>query len=236
MRIIVANCSVVYTGRGDTTLKKAIRAIMIKEDGAISIHSDAGNKPLNYMGKGNVFTIVEDKNEVLWHFDTTKENLTIKMFEIYSDTEHTLEENDEGLIRDGTEAHLQAWLAANPEVLGEGYTLVEREFNTGNGPVDLLVRDNRGQYVAVEVKRVAMLGAVGQVNRYVNALNEEPEFEGSTAIIAALDIRPNTQKLADKRGVTCISVKEAWQKYKEEQREQDHGETPEQVVESPIVG
>lgn len=219
MRIIVANCSVVYTGRGDTTLKQAIRAIIIKEDGAVSIHSDAGNKPLNYMGKGNVFSIVEEGDETFWHFDTTKENLTIRMLEILSDSAHILAEVDEGLIRDGTEAHLQAWLAEYPEVLGEGYTLVEREFNTGNGPVDLLVKDNQGQYIAVEVKRVAMLGAVGQVKRYIDALNDKPEFEGSKGIVVALDIRPNTQKLADKRGITCITVQEEWQKYKEQQKE-----------------
>lgn len=213
MRIVIAKCSAVYTGRGDTKLNESTRAIIIKQDGAVSLHSDLGNKPLNYMGKGNVFT--EENNEVglIWRFDSRNENLTIIITELISDSSFDLPAEEEGLIRDGTENHLQAWLADNPEVIGSGYTLVQREYPTGNGPVDLLVKDADGNPIAVEVKRVAMIGAIGQVKRYVSALTDEDGDFADTpvkGIVVALDIRPNTLKLAEKRGIDCVCVADAW--------------------------
>lgn len=210
MRVIIAKCSAIYTGRGDTKLNAAVRAIIIKSDGAVSIHNDVGNKPLNYMGKGNVFTETIDDGVLTWSFETRKENLTLKLEEVISDSDHSLVVEDEGLIRDGTENQLQEWLSENPSALGEGFTVVQREFNTGNGPVDLLAQDAHGNYVAVEVKRVSMLGTVGQIRRYVEAMREIPGFEETRGMIAALDIRPNTLKLADKHFVECVSVEEQW--------------------------
>jgi len=48
MRLIVARCSAVYSGRLDTVLPEALRLLMIKEDGSVLIHADSGGyKPLN---------------------------------------------------------------------------------------------------------------------------------------------------------------------------------------------
>jgi RecB family endonuclease NucS len=218
MRIVVAVCSVIYSGRGDTKLPIATRAIIIKDDGAISIHSDFGNKPLNYMGKGNIHTeVVDPKLGKVWNFDTRKENLQIRLIAILSDSNHTLEMEEPGLLRDGTEPQLQAWLAENPEALGQGYTLVKREYPTGAGPVDLLVRDEEGKPVAVEVKRVAMLGAVDQVRRYVEALAPGKGFSEVRGIIAALDVRPKTAELAAKRGIEYVILPAHWREKPEEE-------------------
>jgi RecB family endonuclease NucS len=210
MRILIADCSVIYTGRGDTKMKRAVRSVIVKSDGAVSVHNDAGNKPLNYMGKGNVFSESIVDNELVWQFENTKENLTINLHHVLSDSHHALDLNDEGLIRDGTEKHLQEWLAENPSTLGEGFTLVAREVQTGNGPVDLLMMNALGEHIAVEVKRVAMLGAVGQIMRYTSALEEMELYGPVKGMIAALDVRPKTLKLAEKRGVECLTVREAW--------------------------
>jgi len=210
MRIVVASCSAIYTGRGDTQLVRATRAIMFKDDGSISIHNDQSNKPLNYMGKGNVFTETVLPDGMIWTFDTRKESLQIRMYEIISDTDFALTLDDPGLVRDGTEDHLQAWLADNPEALGEGFTLVSREYQTGDGPVDLLVRDKEGNPVAVEVKRIAMITAVDQASRYLGGLKDTEGFENVRSMVAALDIRPNTVKLAEKRGVECVTLPSNW--------------------------
>jgi RecB family endonuclease NucS len=213
MRVVVALCSVVYTGRGDTVMEPAVRAIIIKDDGSVAVHNDQSNKPLNYMGKGNIHTVEDVDGVPVWNFDTRKENLKINMLSIYSDSSVTLDENDPGLIRDGTEDHLQAWLAENPEALGEGFTLVAREYPTGAGPVDLLVKDADGMFVAVEVKRVAMIGALDQVRRYVEALAEDESFAKVRGIVAALDVRPNTLKLAEKRQIQTVLLPTDWRNH-----------------------
>lgn len=210
MRVVVADCSVVYTGRGDTRLPRAVRAIIIKDDGCVAIHNDKSNKPLNYMGSGNVFTQSFEEDETVWMFDTRKESLQITMHALFSDSFHRLDLDSEGLVRDGTENHLQAWIAENPESIGEGFTLVGREYQTGEGPVDLLMQDAEGNHVAVEVKRTAMTASVDQVRRYVEALTpSHPEVRG---IIAAADVRPNTIKLAEKRGIEWVEIPSDWKK------------------------
>jgi RecB family endonuclease NucS len=49
MRLIVARCSVSYTGRLSTELPEGLRLIMIRADGTVMIFSDSGGhkvKPL----------------------------------------------------------------------------------------------------------------------------------------------------------------------------------------------
>lgn len=220
MRIVIAKCSIAYTGRGGTTRGESIRAIIIKKDGAVSIHRDASNKPLNYMGKGSIFTESTDLDSdghelIVWKFDTRDDTITVHIREIISDSDFEITEEDEGFIQDGTEHHLQAWLADNPTALGGNYEFIAREFQTGEGPVDLLVRDMDGQYIAVEVKRVANTGAVSQVKKYVDAMKELPGYENVRGLIAALDIRPKTLVRAEKHGFSCHVIDADWKTYRD---------------------
>lgn len=191
-------------------MARAVRAIVIKADGAVSVHSDSGNKPLNYMGAGSVFSESMVGGVRVWRFETSKENLTINLHSVLADTDHPLAEQDEGLVRDGTEAHLRDWLAENTEVLGPGCTLIQKELRTIHGPVDLVVRDAEGNLVAVEVKRTAMLATVGQVQRYVEAMLENGPAAPVRGMIAALDVRPKTMALASRRGIECVTVDPSW--------------------------
>ena len=50
MRLIVARCEVRYSGRLDALLPEALRLIMLKSDGSVIVHADAGGyKPRNWM-------------------------------------------------------------------------------------------------------------------------------------------------------------------------------------------
>ena len=42
MRLIVARCAVDYTGRLTAHLPEALRLIMVKADGSVLVHADAG--------------------------------------------------------------------------------------------------------------------------------------------------------------------------------------------------
>lgn len=220
MRIVVADCSAVYTGRGDTVLPRGRRVLIMKEDGSVSIHNEHGNKPLNYMKKA---TFSKNEEKSVWAFDANRESLIITIHDLIADTYFSMDEENIGLERDGTESHLQEWLSLNPTQFGENVTLVQREFNTGDGPVDILCVDDVAQeLLVIEVKRVAMMPSVDQVRRYVEAiLTTEPDgieaYKGYRVrgIIAALDIRPKTYAMAEKRGMeTHIVDRIAWEKRK----------------------
>jgi len=48
MRLIVARCSVNYSGRLTAVLAESVRLIIVKADGSVLVHADQGGyKPLN---------------------------------------------------------------------------------------------------------------------------------------------------------------------------------------------
>ena len=50
MRLVIADCTVSYAGRLSAHLPRAVRLLMVKADGSVSIHADGrAYKPLNWM-------------------------------------------------------------------------------------------------------------------------------------------------------------------------------------------
>ena len=213
MRVLVANCSVDYSGRLDAHLPLAKRVVMFKADGSVLVHCDGGSyKPLNWMSapcKIEEIPLtkedIEDAIEQVLQVASTKtdDKLILKIHEVIENVEVDLGE-DPGLVKDGVEAHLQKLLAEQVEVLGAGYTLVRREYPTPIGPVDLLVRDENDKYVAVEVKRRGEIDGVEQLTRYLDLLDRDPKLSPITGIFAAQEIRPQARTLAEDRGIRCV--------------------------------
>src|SRR4051812_15904850 len=150
MRLVIARCSVEYRGRLTADLPSATRLLLVKADGSISIHADScgGYKPLNWMLPPCTFTEEPDR----WVVRSGKgETLTIAIEEIIADTSRDLGIAP-GLGKDGGESERQRLLAAPPEAIEAGLTLVTREYRTDIAPDDLLCRDADGTAVIIEVK------------------------------------------------------------------------------------
>jgi RecB family endonuclease NucS len=131
------------------------------------------------------------------------EQLLVTVHEVLSDVAHDLG-TDPGLVKDGVEKHLQQLLAEQVHVLGEGFELVQREYFTDIGPVDLLVRDASGAHVLVEVKRHAEIDGVEQLTRYLQRVSTVlGEVQG---ILAAQSFKPQAKVLAADRGITCVAL------------------------------
>ena len=185
---------------------------MLKRDGSVSIHSDnRAYKPLNWMLTPCEREEFVGKDGLLrWVFVSKKDELEIVFHEIFSDINHEWDDEEPGLVRQWTESDLQLWISENiREVFGKRWSLVGREYPTGAGPVDLLVKDPKGKHVAVEVKRMAHLPAIDQVLRYVESL--ESTNDGSIigpvrGIVVALEVKSTTKELGMRRGVECITV------------------------------
>jgi RecB family endonuclease NucS len=203
MRLVVARCSVQYSGRLDATLPEAVRLIMVKADGCVAIHSDGGAyKPLNWMTAPN--TVVEIEGQ--WIVTNPKgETLTINLHEVFTDSAHEFGE-DPGLQKDGVEAHLQELLAALPETIENGLTLIRREWPTPIGPVDLMCVDTEGNYVAVEIKRRGEIDGVEQLARYLELLQPDSNLKGLRGIFVAQVIKPQAKKMAEQRGIAWAEV------------------------------
>ena len=204
MRLIVARCEVSYTGRLTAFLPESTRLLIVKADGSVLVHADAGGyKPLNWM---TAPTVVEDEGDrLVVRKPKTEDVLEIRLAEVLSDVVHGMGESA-ALQKDGVERHLQEELAAAPAALGEELTLVKREWPTDVGPVDLMCKDAAGEWVAVEIKRIGTIDAVEQLTRYVGFIREDPAKAGCRGILAAQTIKPQAVALAESRGFRCVEV------------------------------
>jgi len=203
MRLVIARCTVDYSGRLEAHLPSAVRLIMVKADGCVAVHADGGAyKPLNWMNAPNHL----EEGEGEWVVTNTKqERLVITFEEVFSDTAHDMG-IDPGLEKDGVEAHLQVLLAERPWVIEDGLEMLEREYMTDIGPVDLLCRDPDGQVVAVEIKRKGEVLGVEQLTRYLERLNLDGNLSPVRGILAAQQVKPQARTLAEGRGIGWVEV------------------------------
>jgi endonuclease len=209
VRLIVARCSVSYSGRLSTQLAETVRLLMFKADGSVQIHADAGGyKPLNWMTPPTVIEEQPGRIVVRKRGGASEDRLEIEISEVLSEMSlHVgpLAEGD-GMSKDGVEAHLQELLAERPERLGEGFRLVRREWPTDIGPVDLMCRDGDEDWVAVEIKRVAGIDAVEQLCRYLERIRLDPAFAACRGVLAAGQVKPQARVLAQARGIEWVEV------------------------------
>jgi RecB family endonuclease NucS len=215
VRLVIARCSVDYAGRLAAHLPLATRLLMVKADGSVLVHSDGGSyKPLNWMSPPCKLTVSQPDEQAAergvletWTVQQTKtdDRLIISLHEVLNDTSHDLGV-DPGLVKDGVEAHLQKLLADQVERLGEGWSLVRREYMTAIGPVDLLVKDSMGGSVAVEIKRRGEIDGVEQLTRYLEMMNRDPLLSPVAGIFAAQEIKPQARVLAEDRGIRCVTL------------------------------
>src|SRR5690348_5650046 len=204
VRLIVARCEVTYSGRLSAVLPEAVRLLILKDDGSVLVHDDAGGyKPLNWM---TAPTFVADEGDrVVVTKPKCDDMLEIRLLDVLSDVVHDMGESA-ALQKDGVERDLQEALAAAPESLGEPLTLVRREWQTEIGPVDLMCHDADGEWVAVEVKRVGTIEAVDQLTRYLDFIRRDPAKSACRGILVAERLKPQAVALAESREIRSVAV------------------------------
>ncbi|GAB3532465.1 endonuclease NucS [Arthrobacter tecti] len=215
MRLVIARCSVDYIGRLRAHLPLATRLLLVKADGSVLVHSDGGSyKPLNWMSPPATLRIIEPVPEdaelgvmQTWNVQHAKsdDRLVISIHELLHESSHDLGV-DPGLVKDGVEADLQRLLAEQITLLGDGYSLIRREYMTAIGPVDILARDGRGRTVAIELKRRGDIDGVEQLTRYLELLNRDPLMAPVKGVYAAQQIKPQARVLAQDRGIDCLTL------------------------------
>ena len=205
MRLIVARCSVEYSGRLSARLPEALRLLILKADGSVLVHADAGGyKPLNWMTPPTV--VEEDGDRIVVRKVKGDDRLDIVLADVLSDVEHAMDFDAAQLEKDGVEADLQVLLADAPAWCGEGFRLVRREWPTDIGPVDLMCRDEADGWIAVEIKRVGTIEAVEQLSRYLERIRLDPAMADCRGVLAAQVVKPQARVLAGSRGLDWVEV------------------------------
>ncbi|TML57549.1 MAG: endonuclease NucS [Actinobacteria bacterium] len=206
MRLVVARCEVTYSGRLSAFLPESTRLLMLKADGSVLVHADAGGyKPLNWMTPPTVLEEEPGRLVIRKRAGKNEDRLEIRIAEVLSDVQHDMGEAA-GLEKDGVERDLQEALAERPDEVEEGLRLVRREWSTEVGPVDLMCRDGDDGWVAVEIKRVGTIEAVEQLSRYLDFIRLDPAKGECRGILAAQTLKPQAVTLAESRDLRCVEV------------------------------
>ncbi len=97
-------------------------------------------------------------------------------------------------------------LAASPDAIEAGLTLVRREYPTAIGPIDLVCRDEADTVVAVEVKRRGEIDGVEQLARYIERLELDSSLGEIRGVFVAQSIKPQAKVLAESRGFRWVEI------------------------------
>ncbi|OLS24498.1 MAG: Endonuclease NucS [Candidatus Heimdallarchaeota archaeon LC_3] len=179
---IYGNCSAVFDGRIKSTLGLGDRLLIIKIDQTILLHELRSLKPINWQlpGVGKLeFKLInsgENKQDIkqtnnylleLYTFrPKTNESFTVVFENIYSLRAITGRENSEINI-EGNEADMQSYLVQNPSLIEDDIKIINREYNTPIGKIDLIGKDKNGKTVLIELKKSLITPADAfQIVRY----------------------------------------------------------------------
>ena len=206
VRLIVARCEVAYSGRLNAFLPESTRLLMLKEDGSVLVHADAGGfKPLNWMTPP---TVIEHTATARRRAQARRAGARIasrSALEVLSDVD--ARHGRGGRAREGRRRARPAARCSptHPTQIDPALRLVKREWPTDVGPVDLMCRDAEDGWVAVEIKRVGTIDAVEQLTRYLDCIRVDPSRAACRGILAAQQIKPqavDTRRVARHRAAS----------------------------------
>lgn len=202
--VLLAKCTVVYEGRAVSRLGEGDRVIIIKPDGCTIVHRPRGSLPVNYQPEGSLVSVKSDEGSltVVATRNRPSERLVIKVTQVFHLITAEMQDNA-AFEMWGSEDEIRDAIAEAPELLlGEKLKRVKVEANLKKaGFADLLMVDERGNFVVVEVKREeAGVEAVYQLKRYVEHLHETlgPRARG---ILAAPSISKKALAVLSKEGL-----------------------------------
>ncbi|MBP1921888.1 RecB family endonuclease NucS [Halorubrum alkaliphilum] len=179
---VFGRCSVSYEGRAASDLGSGDRLLLLKPDGAALVHTDEGQKPVNWQPPGSEHraAVREGRLRVTSVRETPEETLRVH----FSDVQQLSAMSVTGgrdLELHGSEEDLRTRILERPDLIEAGFEPIGTEHPSNAGPIDVFGVDADGTPVVVELKRRRVgPDAVGQLARYVRAIREELGTEGSS--------------------------------------------------------
>jgi RecB family endonuclease NucS len=206
---LFGRCTVEYEGRAASELGPGDRHIMLKPDGAALVHTDEGQKPVNWQPPGCDHSCrVADGDLVVESQRTApEESLVVRLSSVVHTAAFSMSD-PESLEVVGTEADLKERILTAPELVEPGFTPLATERETPAGAVDIYGEDDAGRTVVLELKRRRVgPDAVGQLNRYVEALRRDLHADAEVrGILVAPSITERAAALLDEENLEFVSL------------------------------
>lgn len=195
---LFANCNVLYEGRASSILKDGNYLIIYKSDKSVQIHGATKIQPRNYQGANSVVELRENTLS----FSNRKEKISITINDIIS-ISYLKALSDQEIEITRTEEDLVKKLFDNLNCyIDKEFDVIEREYQTGHGPVDLAGFTNNGEIHLIEVKRGrATLTNCTQLKKYIEAVDDN-----AFGYLASPSICPNALAYLEKHSMKWICV------------------------------
>ena len=199
-------CTVNYTGRASSKLDRGERLLIKKQDSALLVHGPDNYQPKNWQPEVDSFD-VEIRNDSLV-LTASRYNPDEKVEVFFDDisliTVDQMVDKSELKIA-GHEVDIHESIEEEPEMIEEGLKVVERERETPAGFIDVFARDEKDNYVVIEVKRNPDYNTVLQLQRYVDEI--EDEFNGEIrGILVAPKMTDKVLNYLEERGLEFVNV------------------------------
>lgn len=199
---IFGQCQVEYDGRAESTTSKGDRFVLCKNDGTVLVHTEEKTDPQNWQPPGASLTVTQTNPITLVaKRSSPDEVLRITFNEVYHAAKMHVTDNADFEFK-GSERDMHEYVYKNPSVVEDGLRTVEREYETGAGPVDIRAIDEDGNTVIIELKRRAATPRdAEQTHRYMSHMDESPR-----AILVAPSFSDRVKSMLDDHGIGYVQV------------------------------
>jgi RecB family endonuclease NucS len=172
---VFGSCTVEYDGRAASSLAAGRRLLVLKPDGTALVHTDEGRTPVNWQPPGceHRAAVRDGRLRVQSTRDSPEEELDVRFEAVDQLVAYSVSGRRDVTVA-GTESDLRERLLDDPSLIEDGFEISDTERESEAGPIDVFGTDADGRPTVVELKRRRVgPDAVGQLGRYVNAIERE---------------------------------------------------------------
>jgi hypothetical protein len=205
---VFGRCTVEYDGRASSSLGPGDRLIICKPDGTILVHTDEKRKPVNWQPPGCTHraSVREGRLRIRSERSAPEERLDVDFERIEQVSAYEVTDRSD-LTLTGSEEDLRQRILDEPALIEPGFVPVATERETAAGPVDVFGADADDRPVVVELKRRRVgPSAASQLQRYVDALDEEFPGEDVRGILVAPSVTDRAAALLEERGLEFVAL------------------------------
>lgn len=202
MILMVATCTVDYSGRTGSQLGQGERLIILKEDGCVLVHRGRDYQPVNWQPSGCVIRSQITDGRLLLKAvrPSPLESLSINASRVQLLATVSLDDKAEFILH-ATEEEMQRAILVQPDVIEPGLQIMDFEKKVLPGFVDVYAADSDGNTVVIEIKKdPAGVPAVKQLAEYLKYIHAPPG-KRVRPVLAAPSLAKGVQPLLAKAGI-----------------------------------
>ncbi len=184
--VMVASCTVTYSGRTGSQLGEGERLVIVKGDGCVLVHRARDYQPVNWQPAGCLVQAFLEGESLLVKAvrPSPLESLNIKANRVGFLGTFQLQDEAEFLLH-ASEEDMQRAIILDPDIVEPGLKVVDFEKKVAPGFVDVYAVDGEGNTVVIEIKKdPAGFPALKQLAEYLKHLQPAPGRRLRPVIVA----------------------------------------------------